>query len=147
MAQTYGIGIIPWSPTAGGFLTGKYQRDAPPPADSRFEEYWKGAEKRHRSEAAWAVLDLVAELSKEKDCTPYQLALAWVAQQPGVTSPIIGPRTKDHLVDSVQAVNVQLTAQDLERIDAVSPPGRAIVPYYGYDGMAWVKWGPHRFRW
>jgi aryl-alcohol dehydrogenase-like predicted oxidoreductase len=147
MAQTYGMAIIPWSPTAGGFLTGKYQRDVPPPEGSRFADFWKGAEKRHYSEAAFAVLDVVETLSKEKGCTPYQLALAWCAQQPGVTSPIIGPRTKQHLADALQSLTIQLTAEDQKRIDAVAPPGRASVPYYGYDGMAWVTWGPHRFRW
>lgn len=147
MAQTYGIAIIPWSPTAGGFLTGKYQRDMPPPVGSRFETFWKSAKQQHYAEAAFTVLDLVETLSKEKGCTPYQLALAWCAQQPGVTSPIIGPRTKQHLSDALQAITVQLTAEDLKRIDSVAPPGRAIVPYYGYDGMTWVTWGPHRFRW
>jgi aryl-alcohol dehydrogenase-like predicted oxidoreductase len=147
MAQTYGLALIPWSPTAGGFLTGKYRRDMPPPPDSRFDEFWKGAEKRHFSEAAFAVLELVETLSQEKSCTPYQLALAWCAQQPAVTSPIIGPRTRQHLEESLLALTIQLTAEDLARIDKVAPPGRAIVPYYGYDGMAWVTWGPHKFRW
>lgn len=147
MAQTYGIAIIPWSPTAGGFLTGKYQRDMPPPVGSRFEAFWKSAKQQHYAEAAFTVLDLVETLSKEKGCTPYQLALAWCAQQPGITSPIIGPRTQQHLADALQAITVQLTAEDLKRIDIVAPPGRAIVPYYGYDGMTWVTWGPHRFRW
>lgn len=147
MAQTFGIAIIPWSPTAGGFLTGKYQRGMPPPPDSRFDKFWQGAEERHYSEAAFAVLDLVTDLSQEKGCTPYQLALAWCIQQPGITSPIIGPRTQEHLDGSLHALNVQLTTQDLERIDAVAPPGRATVPYYGYDGLAWVTWGPHKFRW
>ncbi len=147
MAQTYGIAIIPWSPTAGGFLSGKYRRAMPSPAGSRFQEFWKAAEQPHYSEAAFAVLDLVETLSQEKGCTPYQLALAWCTQQPGVTSPIIGPRTKQHLADALESLTVQLTAQDLKRIDVVAPPGRAIVPYYGYDGMAWVTWGPHKFRW
>lgn len=147
MAQTYGIAIIPWSPTAGGFLTGKYQRDMPPPVGSRFEAFWKSAKQQHYAEAAFTVLDLVETLSKEKGCTPYQLALAWCAQQPGITSPIIGPRTQQHLADALQAITIQLTAEDLKRIDIVAPPGRAIVPYYGYDGMTWVTWGPHRFRW
>jgi aryl-alcohol dehydrogenase-like predicted oxidoreductase len=147
MAQTYGIAVIPYSPTAGGFLTGKYQRDQPAPADSRFDAFWTRAKERHYSEAAFAVLDLVTELSQEKGCTPYQLALAWCAQQPGITSPIIGPRTKQHLVDALPAIDIQLSTEDIERIDVVAPPGRAIVPYYGYDGFAWVTWGPHRFRW
>jgi aryl-alcohol dehydrogenase-like predicted oxidoreductase len=147
MAQTYGIAIIPWSPTAGGFLTGKYRRDMPPPEGSRFDEFWKGAEGRHYSEAAFAILEMVETLSKEKGCSPYQLALAWCAHQPGVTSPIIGPRTQAHLEDALQARTVQLDAEDQQRIDAVALPGRASVPYYGYDGMAWVTWGPHKFRW
>jgi aryl-alcohol dehydrogenase-like predicted oxidoreductase len=147
MAQTYGIAIIPWSPTAGGFLTGKYRRDMSPPAGSRFDEFWKGAEKLHYSESAFAVLDLVETLSKEKGCSPYQLALAWCTQQTGVSSAIIGPRTQQHLADALESLNVQFAAEDQERIDIVAPPGRAIVPYYGYDGMAWVTWGPHRFRW
>ncbi len=147
MAQTYGIAIIPWSPTAGGFLTGKYSRNAPVPADSRFDEFWKGLEQRHFSDAAFTILDLLMELSQEKGCTPYQLALAWCAQQPGITSPIIGPRTQQHLDDSLSALNILLTTEDLAHIDSVAPPGRATVPYYGYDGMAWVTWGPHKLHW
>ncbi|MBE2200890.1 MAG: aldo/keto reductase [Anaerolinea sp.] len=147
MAQTYGIAVIPYSPTAGGFLASKYQRDKPAPTGSRFDAFWTGAKDQHYTEAAFAVLDLVIELSKEKDCTPYQLALAWCAQQPGITSPIIGPRTRQHLADSLPAINIQLSAEDRQRIDVVAPPGRAVVPYYGYDGFAWVTWGPHRFRW
>lgn len=147
MAQTYGFAIIPWSPTAGGFLTGKYRRERPLPPNSRFDAFWKGIEERHFTDAAFAVLDIVEALSKEKDCTPYQLALAWCGQQPGITSPIIGPRTAQHLADSLQTVDIQLTAEDFERIDAVAPPGRATVPYYGHDGMAWVTWGPHQHRW
>ena len=147
MAQTYGIAIIPWSPTAGGFLTGKYQRDFPAPENSRFAEFWKGAEKRHYSEDAFVVVDLIVELSQEKGCTPYQIALAWCTQQPGITSPIIGPRTIQHLEDAIQVLEIEFTEEDQKRIDAVAPPGRAVVPYYGYDGMAWVKWGPHLHRW
>lgn len=147
MAQTYDIAIIPWSPTAGGFLTGKYGRDGKVPSDSRFDEFWKGVEKRHFSDAAFRVVELLVELSGEKGCTPYQLAIAWCAQQPGVTSPIIGPRTKEHLIDSLPAVEITLTKDDFARIDSVAPPGRAIVPYYGYDGMAWIPWGPHKSRW
>lgn len=93
------------------------------------------------------MLALVEQLSQEKGCTPYQLALAWVVQQPAITSPIIGPRTGQHLDDSLGALAIQFTPEDFARIDAVAPPGRAVVPYYGYDGMAWVTWGPHQHRW
>lgn len=147
MAQTYGIAVLPYSPTAGGFLTGKYRRDKPAPADSRFDAFWTSAKEMHYTPAAFTILDVVTALSEEKGCTPYQLALAWCMQQPGITSPIIGPRTLQNFQDALPALNITLSAQDRERIDAVAPPGRATVPYYGYDGFAWVTWGPHRFRW
>jgi aryl-alcohol dehydrogenase-like predicted oxidoreductase len=147
MGQTYGIGIIPWSPTAGGFLTGRYVRGAAAPSDSRFERFWKGEEQRHDTEAAFAVLEVVTQLGKEKNATPYQISLAWVMQQPAVTSPIIGPRTVQHLEDSFGAVEIRFSEQDLKRIDTAAPPGRASVPYYGHDGMAWIPWGPHTQRW
>lgn len=146
MAQTYDLAIVPWSPTAGGFFAGKYRRGAPPPDDSRFAAFWKG-EDRRLNEQAFAILDVVEALSAEHSCTPYQFALAWCSQQPGVTSPIIGPRTLEHLRDALGALSVQLTPDDIARIDAAAPPGRASVPYYGYDGMAWVRWGPHTRRW
>jgi aryl-alcohol dehydrogenase-like predicted oxidoreductase len=77
----------------------------------------------------------------QQGATPSQVALAWVAQQPGVTSPIIGPRTLAQLEDCLGAVHVRLTAEDRARLDAVAAPGRAIVPYCEAD------FGPHRFRW
>lgn len=147
MAQTYGIGIIPWSPTAGGFLTGKYRRDGSVPEGSRFDAFWQGLEKRHQSDAAFAVLDLIETLGKEKGFTAYQIALAWVIHQPAITAPIIGPRTLQHLEGSLKALDVQFSDEDFARIDAIAPPGRAIVPYYGHDGMAWIPWGPHQQRW
>ncbi len=147
MAQTYGFALIPWSPTAGGFLAGKYQRGAPAPTGSRFAEFWKGEETRHFNEAAIAILQVVEALAREKNCTPYQIALAWCVHQPGITSPIIGPRTKEQLTDSLAALNIQFSDEDFKRLDAVAPPGRASVPYYGHDGLAWTTWGPHKFRW
>jgi aryl-alcohol dehydrogenase-like predicted oxidoreductase len=84
---------------------------------------------------------VVQALAHERGATPGQVALAWVAQQPGVTSPIIGPRTLAQLEDCLGAVHVRLTAEDQERLDAVATPGQVIVPYYEAD------FGPHRFRW
>lgn len=147
MARTYGIAVIPWSPTAGGFLTGKYQPNVAPAEDSRFGGFWTSAADQHFSDAAFSVLDEVTQLADEKSCTPYQIALAWVLHQPGITSPIIGPRTLDHLHGSLKALDIQLTEDDMARLDAVAPPGQMTVPYYGHDGMAWVPWGPHQNRW
>lgn len=71
----------------------------------------------------------------------------WVAAQPGITAPIFGPRSRNHLDGSLATLEITFTDDDLARLDAVAPPGRAVVRYYGHDGMAWVTWGPHRHRW
>ncbi len=134
LAQTYGLAILPWSPLARGFLTGKYQRGQELPGDSRVARDMQGpmAErtKKHFSELAFQVLDEVQALAKEKDCTPSQVALAWAMRQPGITSPIIGPRTLDQLRDNLGAVDVAISDGDRTRLDEVSEPEQAIVPYY-----------------
>lgn len=147
MAQTYGIAILPWSPTAGGFLSGAYRHGEPPAQESRFGAFWKAAQAQHFTDGAFAVVDVVNALATEKQCTPYQIALAWCARQPGVTSAIFGPRRQDHVAEAVGALAITFSADDMTRIDAVSPPGDKVVPYYGHDGMAWVTWGPHTQRW
>jgi aryl-alcohol dehydrogenase-like predicted oxidoreductase len=140
-AQTYGTALIPWSPLGGGFLTGKYRRGESAPEDSRFGLDPKRAGRDNLAEAAYDVQDVVEAIAKEKDCTPAQLALAWCKDQPGVTSPIIGPRTLEQLEDNLGAVSVKLTDDDLKRLDEVAPPGRATVPYYEAD------FGPHEYHW
>ncbi|MEL7434871.1 MAG: aldo/keto reductase [Chloroflexota bacterium] len=145
--QTYGIGVIAWSPTAGGFLTGKYKRDTPPPSDSRYGAFWTSAHNKHQTERAYDVIDLITDMADEKGVTPYQIALAWVAQQEGITSAIMGPRTLDQLKGSLGALDITFTEEDFARIDALVPAGQMTVPYYGHDGMAWVTWGPHTHRW
>ena len=139
MAQTYGLALIPWSPLAGGFLTGKYHRDGSRPASARFQP--KNEDRDLFSDAAFDVLDVVSEIAKEKPCTPSQLALAWCAQQPGITSPIIGPRTMTQLEDNLGAMHVRVTDEDRARLDEVSPPSRCIASYYEAD------FGPHTFQW
>jgi aryl-alcohol dehydrogenase-like predicted oxidoreductase len=139
MAQTYGLALIPWSPLAGGFLTGKYHRDGSRPASARFQP--ENEDHDLFSDAAFDVLDVVSEIAKEKPCTPSQLALAWCAQQLGVTSPIIGPRTMTQLEDNLGAMHVRVTDEDRARLDEVSPPSRCIASYYEAD------FGPHTFQW
>ena len=140
MAQTYGMALIPWSPLAGGFLSGRYRRGEAPPPASRLGQNPEGTDP-HFTDITFRVLEVVAALAHEQGAAPGQVALAWVAQQPGVTSPIIGPRTLPQLEDCLGAIHVRLTAEDRARLDAVAAPGRAIVPYYEAD------FGPHRFRW
>jgi len=138
MARTYGIGIIPWSPLASGFLTGKYKRGQSPPPDSRLE---MDDRRGLLSDQAFDVLERLEGIAREKQCATNQLALAWCRQQPGITSPIIGPRTVAQLEDYLDSEDVTVTDEDRRLLDQIAPPGRATVPYYESE------FGPHRFRW
>ena len=142
MAQTYGIATIPWSPLAGGLLTGKYQRHAPPPPDSRFANVENNPRLQARmNENVFDVIEGLQPVAEEKGCTLSQFALAWVLHQPGVTSPIIGPRTMAQLEDNLGALDVQITDEDRARVDALVPPGRMVSPFYE------AEFGPHHYRW
>ncbi|MBK6662110.1 MAG: aldo/keto reductase [Thermoflexaceae bacterium] len=141
MAQTFGIGIIPWSPLAGGMLTGKYRRDEPPPEDSRWATYNSNPMQRRRwNERIFDALEALEPLAQARGVTMSQLALAWVMQQPGITSPIIGPRTMEQLEDNLKAFDVTISDEDREVIDGVVPPGTHVSPYYEAD------FGPHPYR-
>lgn len=138
VAQTYGLAILPWSPLAGGMLTGKYTRSSRP-AGSRFERETDWT-RRHFTDAAFDVVDRMREMADEKGCTISQIALAWCMHQPGVTSPIIGPRTMEQLEDNLGALDIDISDDDRNIFDAISEPGRAIVSYYNAD------FGPAQFR-
>lgn len=140
MAQTYGIALIPWSPLAGGSLTGKYRRGVAAPDESRYSGQ-AGRGQELETETFFAIIDTLEEMAAEKGCTVSQLALAWCAQQPGITCPIIGPRTYEQLEDNLGAAAVQVADGDRQRLDIVAPPGRAVAPYYEAD------FGPHPYRW
>ena len=141
-ARTYGVALIPWSPLAGGFLTGKYSRDeSRSPGDSRYGLEPRRLGRNHFTDAAFEVLETVQAIAQEKGCAPGQIALAWCKDKPGVTSPIIGPRTMEQLEDNLGAAEITLGEHDHARLDAAAPPGRAAVPYYDAD------FGPHPFRW
>ena len=142
VARTYGLAVIPWSPLAGGLLTGKYDRNTPPPADSRFADVATNPRLQARMVAdVFDVVDGLKPLAQAKNCTLSQLALAWCVQQPGVTSPIIGPRTMEQLEDNLGALNVTITDSDRAAIDQLVPPGRMASPFYEAD------FGPHQYRW
>ena len=141
MAQTFGVGLIPWSPLAGGLLTGKYSRGEPPPADSRFGQGGLRAQQKARwVDGLFDIVDALAPIARDKGCTLAQLALAWCEQQPGVASAIIGPRTVEQLQDNLGAAAVTISDEDRARIDAIVPPGRMVSPFYE------AAFGPHRYR-
>lgn len=141
MLQTFGFGVIPWSPLAGGLLTGKYERDKPAPEDSRFGVLKDIPHLQRRFQADfYDVVDGLKAMAGEKGCTVAQLSLAWCLRQPGVTSPIIGPRTMAQLEDNLGALEVEISDEDRARIDELVPPGRMISPFYEAD------FGPHPYR-
>ena len=142
MAQAYGFGIIPWSPLAGGLLTGKYRRNAPPPEDSRYANLDANPLYRRRmNDAIWDVIEPLESLAREKGTTISRFALAWCIHQPGVTSPIIGPRTMEQLEDNLGALEVTITDEDRKAIDRIIPPGTHVAPYYEAD------WRAGAYRW
>lgn len=142
MARTYGMALIPWSPLAGGLLTGKYNRNTPAPADTRFFNLQDNPFLARRwTESAFDVIEGITPLAQAKGVNISQFALAWCVQQPGVTSPIIGPRTMEQLEDNLKALDVTLTADDQAALDLVAMPGRVAAPYYEAD------FGPHQYRW
>jgi aryl-alcohol dehydrogenase-like predicted oxidoreductase len=122
---------------AAGLLTGKYQRGQVP-SEGRWKD-GKGPGQRRLVDASYDVSERVVEIARRKDCTPGQLALAWCMHQPGITSPIIGPRTMDQLVDNLGALKVTIGDEDRQSLDEVSPPGGVISKYYEAD------FGPHEF--
>jgi aryl-alcohol dehydrogenase-like predicted oxidoreductase len=141
MAQTYGFAIIPWSPLAGGLLTGKYKRGEEPPPDSRYAEYENNPLLRRRmSERIYDVIEGLQPIAAEKGITLSQFALAWCMQRPGVTSPIIGPRTMEQFEDNLGALDVTFTEDELRRIDRVARRGDAVAPFYE------AAFGPHPHR-
>lgn len=114
-----GLGVIPWSPLGGGFLSGKYRREERPPEDSRIagatenmEEYWD----RRATERNWRVLDTVGEIAEETGKTYAQISLNWLLRQEGVTAPIIGARTMEQLEDNLGAAGWELAAEQVERL-------------------------------
>jgi len=117
-----GIGVIAWSPLAGGWLTGKYQRGKPAPPDSRVgrADRWDDLPEQRESESTWSILDALAEVSAECGKSPSQVALNWLLQQPGVTAPIIGARTLSQLEDNLGSVGWSLGAEQMAKLNAAS---------------------------
>jgi aryl-alcohol dehydrogenase-like predicted oxidoreductase len=123
----YGMGVIPWSPLAGGYLTGRYRKGAEIPAGSRLANRPIADERQRRVHERR--LDAVEELLKvaaDAGISLTHMAMAFVLEHPAVTSAIIGPRTTEQLDDLLAGADVRLDADVLERIDEIVPPGTSI---------------------
>ncbi|MDQ1393716.1 MAG: hypothetical protein QOF30_2693 [Acidimicrobiaceae bacterium] len=133
--ESTGLGVLPWSPLGGGWLTGKYRRDERPSGATRLGEHPdRGVEaydRRQRVERTWAVIDCVQAIASRRGCSMAQVAIAWLAARPVVTSVILGARTLDQLKDNLGAIEVQLDAEESAELDRVSDPSAADYPYGG----------------
>ncbi len=127
VAQRYGLAVIPWSPLAGGWLSGRYHGGLDTPISLRAERMPARYDPRVPANAAkLAVIDELTALAEEAGLSLIHLAIAFVLQHPAVTSAIIGPRTLAHLESQLGAAKVTLSADVLDRIDAIVPPGTTL---------------------
>jgi len=127
------IGLLPWSPLAGGWLSGKYTRGTAPSGATRLgENPERGMEAwgpRSEDDHTWAVIDAVKEVADAAGTTSAAVALAWVDAQPGITSTILGARTVEQLQQNIAAVDLDLGADALARLSEVSTPRTEVYPY------------------
>lgn len=117
LCESEGLGVIPYSPLAGGFLTGKYRPDAPPPSSARLSGV-----KRYFNDHGWRVLAAVERVATERGATPAQIALAWQLSQPVITAPIIGANSVAQLHELLPAATMRLTAAEMAFLDEASRP-------------------------
>lgn len=131
MAKALGIGIVAHSPLGGGFLTGKYRPGEPPPPDSRFAARPDGITSlpqhydQMMSEPNLAVVETLREFAREYGTTPSAIALAWVLAQPFISSAIIGPKNPAQLADNLAAAEIDLAAEHVDRLTAISDFARS----------------------
>ena len=123
-AEYYNIGILVWSPLAGGFLSGKYSRANPAPAGTRFAE--AGAFVPFDKEMGYRVVETLKQVASRNNASPARVALAWVLGRPAISSVIIAARKAEQLEDNIAAVDLELSDEDVRLLDAASDPG---VPY------------------
>lgn len=127
------MAVLPWSPLAGGWLSGKYRRDDEPASDSRFagraanlQSSW---DERNADPRTWRILGALEDIAARHGASVPQTALAWTAQRPGVTSVILGARTPEQLEDNLGAAQLVLTAEEMNELNRVSSPQLTEYPY------------------
>jgi aryl-alcohol dehydrogenase-like predicted oxidoreductase len=136
------VGLLVWSPLAGGLLSGKFTRTNQKAANSRRTEYDFPIVDKERT---WKILDVMAPIAKAHGCSPARLSLAWLLAKPAVTSVIIGAKRLDQLQDNLAAVELTLTQDELRQLDEISalPPEYPgwVLPFQGADGLEFVdRW-------
>ena len=135
VCQKHGLAILPWSPLAGGILAGRYAQGAVP-AGSRADHAGEVFQERITLRARQATEQL-AELAQARGLTGAQLGLLWIKDQPGVTAPIVGPRTLDHLEAALGVMDLRLSDEDRRRCDELVHPGNAVADFH--NSNHWMK--------
>jgi aryl-alcohol dehydrogenase-like predicted oxidoreductase len=130
-----GLGLLPWSPLGGGWLTGKYTREERPTGETRLGENPEmGVEaygRRSVQQRTWDVIEALQRIAEARDVLMAQVALAWLVDRPAVTSVILGARTTQQLADNLGAADLHLDADETEALDKASDPAPADYPYGG----------------
>jgi aryl-alcohol dehydrogenase-like predicted oxidoreductase len=130
VAERYGLGVIPWSPLASGWLSGRYRKGHDLPTSMRSDRIPQRFDlSRDDNQRKLDAADALAQLADEAGMSLVHLAIAFVLQHPAVTAPIIGPRTMDHLESQLGAADVTLTTDILDKIDDIVPPGTTIATF------------------
>jgi aryl-alcohol dehydrogenase-like predicted oxidoreductase len=127
-----GMGMLPWSPLGGGWLSGKYQRDQRPTGATRLgDDPNRGMEAydRRGTQRTWNVIDAVQKVAEDRGVSMAEVALAWVTARPGVTSTILGARTLSQLETNLRSAQFKLTAAEIAALDAASDPHPVDYPY------------------
>jgi 1-deoxyxylulose-5-phosphate synthase len=137
LCQKYGLAVLPWSPLAMGILGGRYSQPGQFPQGSRFESWDIPFIRNRLTRRGIEVGEEVAKMAAERGLTPTQLALLWVKDQPGVTAPIIGPRTLQHLEDALPVMEMSLADSDRPAFDALVHPGAAVADFHNSND--WMK--------
>jgi aryl-alcohol dehydrogenase (NADP+) len=131
-AMDAGLGLLPWSPLGGGWLSGKYRRDERPAGATRLgEDPDRGMEAydRRSSDRTWRVIDAVQTVAEDRGASMAEVALAWVTGRPAVSSTILGARTTDQLQANLRAAGLRLTPEETAVLDAASDPDPVDYPY------------------
>jgi aryl-alcohol dehydrogenase-like predicted oxidoreductase len=133
--ESTGLGLLPWSPLGGGWLTGKYTKEERPTGATRLgENPDRGVEaydRRSTVERTWDVIDAVESIASSRGVSMAQVALAWLVDRPLVTSVILGARTLEQLHDNLGTADLHLSEEETARLDAASDPAPADYPYGG----------------
>jgi 1-deoxyxylulose-5-phosphate synthase len=134
LCRRYGLAILPWSPLGGGILSGRYASATDMPPDSRGAR--RDAFRDRVTPRAVEVAQAVAAMATRRGVTASQLALAWVKDQPGVTAPIVGPRTMEHLEQALAVLDLHLTDDERVEFDELVHPGNAVADFHNTN--AWM---------